>query len=77
VSETPGGPNEIQRIALDLPCLTVEDLAEAISELPESLRSYREGRAQMSPVVKHRLAEFLRQHASTLTRLAAELDRAG
>ena len=77
VSETAGGPNEIQRIALDLPCVTIEDLAEALGELPGSLRVYREGCSRMSPVLKHRLAEFLRQHASTMTRLAAELDRSG
>lgn len=76
MSQIPGDPNEIQRIALDLPCVTLDDLAEALGELPESLRGYREG-SQMPPVLKHRLAEFLRQHASTMTRLAAELDRSG
>ena len=77
MSETPRGPEEIQRIALDLPCLTIEDIAEGLGEHAQSIRGYREGRFQMTPVVKHRLAEFLRQHASTLTRLAAELDRSG
>ena len=77
MSEALYGPNEIQRIALDLPCVTFDDLAEALGELPESLWDYREGRLQMSPVLKHRLAEFLRQHASTMTRLAAELDKSG
>jgi hypothetical protein len=76
LGQTPGGADEIQRIALDLPCITLDDLAEALGELPESLRSYREG-SPMPAVLKHRLAEFLRQHASTMTRLAAELDISG
>lgn len=75
MSETPCSPEEIQRIALELPCVTVDDLAEALGEHPESLRRYREGRSRMSPVLTHRLAEFLRQHASTMTRLAEQLDK--
>ena len=75
MGQTPSGPNDLQRIALDLPCVTLDDLADALGELPKALRGYQEGDSEMPPVLKHRLAEFLRQHASTMTRLAEELDR--
>jgi hypothetical protein len=71
------GPNELQRIALELPCLTLDDIADAIGESPDSLKGYREGSLELSPMLKHRLAEFLREHASTILRLAGELDRTG
>jgi hypothetical protein len=66
---------ELQRIALDLPRLTLTDLSEALGESQGSLEKYRRDDAEMPPIIKHRLAEFLREHASALIHLASELDR--
>jgi hypothetical protein len=66
---------ELQRIALDLPRLTLTDLSEALGESRGSLEKYRCDDTEMPPIIKHRLAEFLREHASALIRLASELDR--
>jgi hypothetical protein len=65
----------IQRIAIDLPRLTLADLSEALGKSQGSLEKYRCDDAEMPPIIKHRLAEFLREHASALIRLATELDR--
>lgn len=75
MNQQPGDSWQLQRIGLDLCQVSLDDLAEALGETVESLQKYREGERQMPSVIKHRLAEFLRQHAGTMRRLALELDR--
>lgn len=74
MNREPIDPYEIQRVALDLPRVTLDDLAEALGETRASLHKYRQEDTRMPAVLKHQLAEFLRQHADTLRRLATELD---
>jgi hypothetical protein len=66
---------ELQRISIDLPRVTLGDLAKAVGQSVSSLHKYRRGDEEMPAVVKHRLAEFLRQQASMLIRLASDLDK--
>jgi hypothetical protein len=77
MSREPTDPFEIQRLGLDIPRVTLEDLARALGATGDDLQKYRDGRSQMPAIAKHRLAEFLREHADTLRRLAVELDRSG
>jgi hypothetical protein len=77
VNDERSDPLELQRIALDMPRLTLGDLADALGEGQEAMQRYRRGDAEMPPILRHRLAEFLREHAATLNRLALEIDRSG
>jgi hypothetical protein len=64
----------IQRLAFDIPRITLADLAQVLGESELTVKEYQSERTEMAPAQKHRLAEYLREHAATLIRLASELD---
>jgi transcriptional regulator with XRE-family HTH domain len=69
---------DLQRLALDAPRLSLDDLAEAAGVSRGSIARYRlqgKNRVRMPEYVAKRLATFLRQHASQLEEIADELDQ--
>lgn len=72
-----GRPATLARSALDLPRLSLDDLAAVARRSRGALDKYRAGKREMPADVRHRLADFLAGHADRLYRLAEELRRAG
>lgn len=63
----------LQTEALDIPRLTLDELAEAAEVSRSSLEKYREGKYPMPVRVRLRIAAFLKEHARQLDDLADEL----
>lgn len=72
--------DDLQRRALDLPRLTLNDLAAATGVSRSLLEKHRlpvdnPERAPMSADVARELARYVREHATELKKLATDLDR--
>lgn len=67
-------PDEpLERRAFDLPRLTLSHFARAAKRSLESIKSYRDGRREMPPDVRKRLADFLEEHGKKVIELAKDL----
>lgn len=64
---------ETVRRALDLPRLTLGDIAERLGVTTAALNKYRQRERAMPSHVRVRLAELLDRHAAELTALAEAL----
>lgn len=68
---------DLARRALDVPRLTIGQLADAAGVSRPALVSYQQGRAPMPWPARARLAAFLEAHAMRLLALAEELRTGG
>lgn len=64
---------ETARRALDLPRLTLGEIADRIGATRAALNGYREGKRTMPLEVRVRLAELLDRHAAELEAIAEAL----
>lgn len=77
MEESPSAAAELARRALDLPRVTLDELAAELDRSRSALKAYRTGDRQLPAEVAQELATWLRRHAAKLESVAEELESVG